>query len=122
MTAQANIARTNLQRNRELVAQNFVSQSVVDQAQANLEVAEAQDVTVVCYNCGQTFTIEPDPATVLQAGDNLFIYFEDGLGNFIEYQAELLQIQDDEHHRPKVWKAGPNAMNQWGPAAPAGFQ
>lgn len=55
-------------------------------------------------------------------GDNLFIYFEDGLGNFIEYQAELLQIQDDEHYRPKVWKAGPNAMNQWGPAAPAGFQ
>lgn len=38
------------------------------------EMAEAQDVTVVCYNCGQTLTIEPDPATVLQAGDNLFIF------------------------------------------------
>jgi Trk K+ transport system NAD-binding subunit len=38
------------------------------------EVAEAQDVTVVCYNCGRTFTIEPDPATILQAGDNLFIF------------------------------------------------
>jgi Trk K+ transport system NAD-binding subunit len=38
------------------------------------EVAEAQDVTVVCYNCGRTLTIEPDPATVLQAGDNLFVF------------------------------------------------
>ena len=40
--AQASIARTNLQRNRELVAQNFVSQSAVDQSAAALEVAEAQ--------------------------------------------------------------------------------
>ncbi|NJN98650.1 MAG: hypothetical protein HC875_33445 [Anaerolineales bacterium] len=38
------------------------------------EVAEAQDVTVVCYNSGQSLTIEPDPATVLQTGDNLFIF------------------------------------------------
>ena len=40
--AQASIARTNLQRNRELVAANFVSQSVVDQSAAALQVAEAQ--------------------------------------------------------------------------------
>jgi membrane fusion protein, multidrug efflux system len=40
--AQAGIANTNLQRNRELVAQNFVSQSVVDQSAAALEVAMAQ--------------------------------------------------------------------------------
>jgi membrane fusion protein (multidrug efflux system) len=40
--AQASIARTNLQRNRELVAQNFVSASVVDQNVAALQVAEAQ--------------------------------------------------------------------------------
>ncbi len=40
--AQAGIARTNLQRNRELVAQNFISQSAVDQSAAALEVAEAQ--------------------------------------------------------------------------------
>ncbi|MBI1880050.1 MAG: NAD-binding protein [Chloroflexi bacterium] len=37
-------------------------------------MAEAQDVTVVCYNCGRTITIEPDPATVLQGGDNLFVF------------------------------------------------
>lgn len=41
-SAQASIARTMLARNKELVAQNFVTQTVVDQAQSNLEVAEAQ--------------------------------------------------------------------------------
>lgn len=40
--AQASIAGANLKRNRELLAQNFVSASVVDQAQSNLQVAEAQ--------------------------------------------------------------------------------
>ncbi|MET0348790.1 MAG: efflux RND transporter periplasmic adaptor subunit [Rhizobacter sp.] len=40
--AQASIARTNLQRNRDLASQNFVSQSAVDQSAAALEVAEAQ--------------------------------------------------------------------------------
>lgn len=40
--AQLAIARTTMQRNVELVAQNFVTQSVVDQAEANVKVAEAQ--------------------------------------------------------------------------------
>lgn len=40
--AQAAIARTQLQRNRELLAQSFVSASVVDQAQAAVQVADAQ--------------------------------------------------------------------------------
>lgn len=40
--AQARIARTNLQRSRELLAQNFVSPSAVDQNDAALQVAEAQ--------------------------------------------------------------------------------
>lgn len=40
--AQASIAAANLKRNRELLAQSFVSASVVDQALSNLQVAEAQ--------------------------------------------------------------------------------
>ena len=40
--AQAAIARTNLQRQRELLAQGFVSPSAVDQTQAALDVAESQ--------------------------------------------------------------------------------
>jgi Trk K+ transport system NAD-binding subunit len=38
------------------------------------EVSDEQDVTVVCYNCGQSLTIEPDPQTILRAGDNLFVF------------------------------------------------
>lgn len=40
--AQLSIARANYQRNRELLAENFVSQAAVDQTAANLQVAEAQ--------------------------------------------------------------------------------
>ena len=40
--AQLGIARTTLRRNQELVSQNFVTQSVVDQAQSTVSVAEAQ--------------------------------------------------------------------------------
>lgn len=38
------------------------------------EVSDEQDVTVVCYNCGSTLTIEPDPEIILQMGDNLFVF------------------------------------------------
>jgi membrane fusion protein (multidrug efflux system) len=40
--AQVGIARANHQRNKELVAQNFVSQRVLDESAANLEVVQAQ--------------------------------------------------------------------------------
>ena len=40
--AQVSIARANYDRNRELLAENFVSQAAVDQTAANLQVAEAQ--------------------------------------------------------------------------------
>ncbi|AOF86313.1 efflux transporter, RND family, MFP subunit [Hydrogenophaga sp. RAC07] len=40
--AQLSIARANLKRNQELVAENFVATRVVEESQANLQVAEAQ--------------------------------------------------------------------------------
>ncbi len=40
--AQQSIARANLKRNQELVAENFVATRVVEESQANLQVAEAQ--------------------------------------------------------------------------------
>jgi len=40
--AEVSIARANHERNRELLAQNFVSQAAVDQSAATLQVAEAQ--------------------------------------------------------------------------------
>ena len=38
------------------------------------EVAEEQDVTVVCHNRGHTLTLEPDPATHLACYDALFVF------------------------------------------------
>ncbi|WP_280150450.1 efflux RND transporter periplasmic adaptor subunit [Piscinibacter sp. XHJ-5] len=40
--AQVGIAQANYQRNKDLVAQNFVSQRVLDESSAGLEVAQAQ--------------------------------------------------------------------------------
>jgi membrane fusion protein, multidrug efflux system len=40
--AQVGIAQANYQRNKDLVAQNFVAQRVLDESAANLEVAQAQ--------------------------------------------------------------------------------
>ena len=40
--AQQSIARANLKRNQELVAQGFVATRVVEESQANLQVADAQ--------------------------------------------------------------------------------
>lgn len=40
--AQLSIARSNLKRNQELVAANFVAQRVLDESRASLQVAEAQ--------------------------------------------------------------------------------
>lgn len=40
--AQLSIAQANLKRNRELVAENFVAQRVVDESLATLQVAQAQ--------------------------------------------------------------------------------
>lgn len=40
--AQLSVARANLKRNEELVAQSFVAQRVLDESRASLQVAEAQ--------------------------------------------------------------------------------
>ncbi|NBY27167.1 MAG: efflux transporter periplasmic adaptor subunit, partial [Betaproteobacteria bacterium] len=40
--AQVSIAKANLKRNQELVAQNFVAQRVLEESAASLQVAEAQ--------------------------------------------------------------------------------
>lgn len=40
--AQVSIAQANYQRNKDLVAQNFVAQRVLDESAANLQVAQAQ--------------------------------------------------------------------------------
>ncbi|HSW07688.1 efflux RND transporter periplasmic adaptor subunit [Aquabacterium sp.] len=83
--AQASIARTNLQRNRELVAQNFVSQSVVDQAQATLEVAAAQ-VTLAQAQLQRMKVTAPFDGIVGIRNVNIGDYVKDG--------ADLVQVED----------------------------
>ena len=83
--AQASIARTNLQRNRELVAQNFVSQSVVDQAQANLEVGEAQ-VALAQAQLQRMKVLAPfDGFTGIRSVN---------VGDYVKDGADLVQVED----------------------------
>lgn len=51
------------------------------------QVADEQDVTVVCHNRGAALTVEPPPNTRLAAGDNLFIFTTvEQMLNLIEYK------------------------------------
>lgn len=83
--AQASIARTNLQRNRELLAQNFVSASAVDQSAAALEVAEAQ-VALASAQVERMRVVAPFDGVAGIAAINLGDYVKDG--------ADLVNIED----------------------------
>jgi len=83
--AQAGIARTNLQRNRELLAQNFVSTSVVDQAAAVLQVAEAQ----VALNQAQL-----ERMRVLAPFDGVMGIRLVNLGDYIKDGSDLVSVED----------------------------
>ena len=83
--AQAAIARTNLERNRELVAQNFVSQSGLDQVKAALEVAEAQ-VALARAQLERMKVLAPFDAV---AGIRLV-----SVGDYVKDGADLVQLED----------------------------
>jgi membrane fusion protein (multidrug efflux system) len=83
--AQAGIARTELQRNRELVAQAFVSQSAVDQSAAALEVALAQ-VALAQAQLSRMRIVAPFDG---MAGIRQF-----ELGDYLKDGAELVNIED----------------------------
>ncbi len=83
--AQATIARTNLQRNRELLAANFVSQSMVDQSGAALEVAEAQ-VALARAQLARMRIEAPFDGVVGIRSVNLGDYVKDG--------ADLVNVED----------------------------
>ena len=88
--AQAGIARTNLQRNRELVAQNFVSQSVVDQSAAALEVAMAQ----VALSKAQLERMK-----ILAPFDGVAGIRSVNIGDYVKDGADLVNIEDTS----QVW-------------------
>ena len=83
--AQANIANTQLQRNRELLAQNFVSASVVDQALAVLEVAQAQ----VAVNRAQLARMQ-----VLAPFDGVAGIRLVNLGDYVKDGSDLVSVED----------------------------
>ncbi|UUX97741.1 efflux RND transporter periplasmic adaptor subunit [Aquabacterium sp. J223] len=83
--AQAAIARTNLQRNRELAGQNFVSQSAVDQTEAALKVAEAQ-VALARAQVQRMRIVAPFDGVAGIRSVNLGDYVKDG--------ADLVGVED----------------------------
>lgn len=83
--AQAAIARTNLQRSRELQGQGFVSASAVDQNQAALEVAEAQ-VALARAQLARMKVLAPFDAT---AGIS-----QVDVGDYIKDGADIVNLED----------------------------
>jgi membrane fusion protein (multidrug efflux system) len=83
--AQASIARTNLQRSRELLAQNFVSASAVDQNAAALQVAEAQ-VALALAQVQRMRVLAPFDAT---AGLKLV-----NEGDYVRDGADIVPLED----------------------------
>lgn len=83
--AQASIARSNYQRNKDLVAQNFVSRSVLDQSEANLQVAEAQ-VSLARAQLSRMKIVAPFDGTAGIRNVNVGDYVKDG--------ADLVTLED----------------------------
>ncbi len=83
--AQVSIARANLKRNQDLVAQSFIAQRVVDESAANLQVVEAQ-LALSCARWDRMRIIAPFDGTVGIRNINIGDYVKDG--------ADLVNIED----------------------------
>lgn len=83
--AQVSIAKANLKRNQELVAQNFVAQRVVDESSASLQVADAQ-LALSCARLSRMAILAPFDGTVGIRNINL--------GDFVKDGADLINLED----------------------------
>ncbi|MCU0967535.1 MAG: efflux RND transporter periplasmic adaptor subunit [Rubrivivax sp.] len=83
--AQAAIARTNLQRSRELLGQGFVSTSAVDQNAAALEVADAQVALA---------RAQVDRMRVLAPFDGTLGIRQVDVGDYVKDGADLVPLED----------------------------
>jgi membrane fusion protein, multidrug efflux system len=83
--AQVSIAKANLKRNEELVAQNFVAQRVLDESAANLQVAEAQ-LALSCARLSRMAIVAPFDGT---AGIRVV-----NLGDYVKDGADLVNLED----------------------------
>jgi membrane fusion protein, multidrug efflux system len=83
--AQVSIARANLKRNQDLVAQNFVAQRVLDESAANVQVVEAQ-MALACARWERMRIVAPFDGTAGIRSINLGDYVKDG--------ADMVNIED----------------------------
>ena len=83
--AQVSIARANLKRNQELLAEKFVAPRVVEESQASLQVAEAQ-LALAQARLGRMRIVAPFDGTVGIRNVNLGDYVKDG--------ADLVNLED----------------------------
>lgn len=83
--AQMSIAKANHKRNQELVAQNFVSQRVLDESAASLQVADAQ-LGLSCARLERMRIVAPFAGVVGIRNINV--------GDFVKDGAELINLED----------------------------
>jgi len=46
-------------------------------------------------------------------GENLFLVFKDPDGNYVEFYAEMVQVDEDHPYSPRVWDNTLEAFDQW---------
>jgi membrane fusion protein (multidrug efflux system) len=101
--AQLSIASANLQRNQDLVAQNFVARRVLDESQANLQVAEAQ-VALAQARLQRMRITAPFDGTVGLRRINLGEFVKDGadLVNLEDTSALLVDFRLPERYQSRI--------------------
>jgi len=101
--AQLSIARANLKRNEELLAQNFVAARVVDESRAALQVAEAQ-VALADARLQRMRITAPFDGTLGLRSINLGQYVKDGdaLVNLEDTSALTVDFRLPERYQSQV--------------------
>jgi membrane fusion protein (multidrug efflux system) len=101
--AQLSTASANLQRNQELVAQNFVARRVLDESQASLQVAEAQ-VALAQARLQRMRITAPFDGTVGLRRINLGEYVKDGadLVNLEDTSALVVDFRLPERYQSRI--------------------
>lgn len=101
--AQLSIAQANTKRNEELVAQNFVSQRVLEESRANLQVAQAQ-VDLAQARLARMAIVAPFSGTVGIASVNLGEYIKDGTAvvNLEDTSALMVDFRLSERYQTRV--------------------
>ena len=101
--AQVSVARANMTRNQELVAQNFVARRVLDESAASLQVAEAQ-LALAQARLARMRIVAPFDGTLGIRNVNLGDSVKDGadLVNLVDTSALYVDFRLPERYQGKV--------------------